>query len=122
MNLKIKVQTGSSERKSDVSDRSRSPDPLVRTRPRAGERLKPLRLHASSGPRGPDYSLSSTDFDFCRSRQGSTACDPFGQRFRVIVGTDLDGDALFEIAEPSVLPLRELAGSRLNQLDQRARR
>gem|GEM_PF-6785379 len=24
---------------------------------------------ASSGPRGPDYGLNSSDFDFCRKRQ-----------------------------------------------------
>ena len=60
----------------DVSDRSRSrsPDPLVRTRPRAGAPLKTLSLQASSGPRGPDYSLSSPDSDFCQKRQRRSTC------------------------------------------------
>jgi hypothetical protein len=43
------------------------------------------------------------------------------QRRDIVVGAGLDRDALFEVAEPSVLPLRELAGARLNQLDQFAR-
>ena len=52
-----------------VSDRtrSRSPGPLVRTRPRTREPLNALRFQAPSGPRGPDYSHCSPDSEFCRN-------------------------------------------------------
>ena len=51
-----------------VSDSSRSPDPLVRTRPAIAADSVALLLADSSGPRGPDYGLNSSDFNFCRER------------------------------------------------------
>ena len=50
------------------SSRSRSPDPLVRTRPAIAADSVALLLADSSGPRGPDYGLNSSDFNFWRER------------------------------------------------------
>lgn len=43
--------------------------------------------------------------------------EPVGDLFRRLVADDLDRPALFEVAEPGVLPFRELAGAELDEID-----